>query len=103
MFRDSEVLRMKQKDLFGCKAAIEVVNLRHHADASLDGNRIVRDVDTFNAGNPGSGQHPRRQDSDGGCLAGAVWPQQSKKFAARYFERDTVERFNFESLARLGL
>ena len=100
---DAEIFGMKQENLARGQAAIEIVHLRHDTDAAFDGDRIARDVDAFNRGAAAGGQHARGQNTDRGCLAGAVRTQQAKEFAGRHAERNPVQRFDFRGLARPGL
>src|SRR5881394_620636 len=103
LLRHAKIFSMEQQNLFGRQRAVQIVDLRHYADATLDGNRIARDVYAFNLRLALGRQHAGGQDSDGGRLARAVWSEQAKELAARHFKRNAVERFDLDAFPRFRL
>ena len=77
---------MKQENLARGQTAIEIVHLRHDADAAFDRDRIARDVNAVDPGGTAGGQHAGRQNANRGRLAGAVRAEQTKEFAARHLK-----------------
>ena len=63
-------------------------------DRAADGPRLGDHVVAQHPGLAGVGPEDRRQDPDGGRLAGAVGPEEAEDGAGRHEEVDAVERGN---------
>ena len=102
LLANTEILRVKQKNFASGQAAIEIVDLRHDADASLYRHRIARYLDAVNSRRAFGRQNTRGEHADGRGFPCPIRSQQAKEFAAGDFKRYTVQGFYFEPFARLG-
>src|SRR5262249_43330403 len=59
-------------------------------------------IDAFDLRQAACWTNTRRQNADGGCLAGPIRTEQAKEFAAWDLEHDPVQRFNLEAFAAPG-
>src|SRR5438874_12835223 len=56
---NTKIFGMKQENLTGRQAAIQIVDLRHDPNAPFDRYRILRDIDAFDLRDSAAGNHPR--------------------------------------------
>ena len=65
--------------------------LRHVSDGAPDEAGIAMDVVPRNRGAAACGRQQRDEHLDGGCLAGAVWPEQAEDLAGLHIQGQGVD------------
>src|SRR5207244_9106631 len=85
------------------QTAVEIIDLRHDADAPLHRNWIASYIEAFNTSRAAGGKNSSRKNADRRCLAGAVWTEQAEEFATRNFKGNALEGLDLDTFARLRL
>src|SRR5689334_7548089 len=101
LFGNAEIFGVKNENLSGGQTAVQVIDLRNHADAMFHGYGVMNNIDAFDLTDSTGGYYPGREDSDGRCLARAIWPEQSEELAALNLKRNSIERFDLDAFASL--
>src|SRR5712671_4343226 len=103
MFRNSKVFSMELENFARGQTAIQIVYLRDHSDAVLDGYRIARDIDAVDARGSARWHDSGSEHTDGRRLTCAVGAEQAEELTTRNFERNAVDGFDFDSLPSFRL
>jgi len=98
-FANAKILGVKEKIFARRQTAIQIIHLRYDADLAFDRNRIFHNIYATDRCNAVRGSNTRCQHANRGGLTRAIWPEQTKEFAATDFKADSIDRFNLRSFA----
>ncbi|MCY1356762.1 hypothetical protein D9M69_432230 [compost metagenome] len=88
---EAEVAAVHHEVLGAAEVGVEGVELRHHAQLRLDGQRVARHLQAQRLDAAAIGRGEAQAHADGGGLARAVRPDHAQALAGRDLEREVVD------------
>ncbi len=89
--RNTVIPGLGDQNVEGLLELVEVEFLRHHAQAALEPGRVAIQVVAEHVNRAATLVHQRREDADGGGLAGAIGAEQREEVAFGDIEIDALE------------